>query len=223
MANIITDVAGDKQVVMTSAQFARMPIASIFTGWTQLRVAALVLVNDSGANITGTPRLAMGLCAGTSNIPGDLTVTHFCGVMTNQATWLRNTAAVRYQMANSYFPTKTVGITNTFGSTFSSSSNAQLHTTALQMLFIDITKGSPDYSFNLFLYTGASVAPSVTFNDFANQSVAGVPAFTGHTYSPTIDVAVDEGVDGTFDSACMWWDQVVPTFQVAAWRVFKLG
>jgi hypothetical protein len=225
MANIITDLSGDKVVRMTNARFARMPIASIFSGWTTLRVAVYCKMNDSGADVGGTPRFAFGLCSGTSNIPGDATCTHFCGVMTGLVTWTRSTAAVRYSMTNGWYPAKVVGTTFSFGaSNFSNSSNTTFHTTAPQLLFIDITKGSPNYSFKMFYYSGGATAPTPSQSDFLAQSVAGSPAFTNHVYSGSaITLAVDEATNGTFDAACVWWSPTNPTADIYAWRVYRVA
>lgn len=221
MGCAILDVSGEKEVVSTAGYFARKPITGIFSSWTTLRVALFLKINDTGATIVA-PRLAFGLCSGTSAIPGDASVTHFCGMKTNGSNWSRLTAAVRYNYSNFALPTKTVATTDTVGTSFSNTS--VLHTTALSMLFVDITKGSPNYSLKLFHFTNASgTAPVCTLSDFNTQSVSTTPAFTGHAFTAAQTVAVDETADGAFDAACFWWNQVSPTIQIASWRVFKVA
>lgn len=216
MANIITDVSGDNRVRMTNARFARQPLPDIFTGWSQLRVALYVSIADSGGNITGTIRFAFGLCAGSTNIPGDATCTHFAGGLLASTPWTRGTAPVTHYTSNS-FPAKLVGTTLTAGTT---TGVFFLPTTTPQMLFIDITKGSPNYSFRPFFPINSS---SPSYADFEAQSVAGTPAFSGYTYAAAQTVAVNEGTDGTFDHSCVWWNQTNPTFDIAAWRVYRLA
>jgi hypothetical protein len=216
MANIITDVGGDNMVRMTNARFARQPLPDIFTGWSQLRVALYLAINDSGGNITGTIRFTLGLCAGSTNIPGDATCTHFAGGLLASTPWTRGTGPTRYTGVNT-FPSKLVGTTLTTGTTFGGS---YWLTGVPQMLFIDITKGSPNYSFRLFFPT-ASATPSVS--DFETQSVAATPAFSNYTYASAQTVAVNEGTDGTFDHSCVWWNQTNPTFDIAYWRVYRLA
>lgn len=219
MANVILDVSGEKEVVMTNAYFGRKPVPVIFSSWTTLRVALFYKVNDSGANITGTPRFGFGLCSGTTNILGDATTTHFVGAITNAATWTRATGPIRYVDGSAWVPSKKVGSTLTTGTTFGTAFH---HTTVLQTAFVDITKGSPNYSLRVFV-PSSNTAPVQTLTDFNTQSVLASPAFTSCNYLAAQTVAVDEATDGTLDAACVWWNQTVPTIQIAAWRVFKIA
>lgn len=217
MANIITDVGGDNMVRMTNARFARQPLPDIFTGWSQLRVALYLSLNDSGANITGTIRFAFGLCAGSTNIPGDATCTHFAGGLLASSPWTRATAPTRYSGIN-FFPSKLVGTTLTTGTP---TSGVVMRTAVPQMVFVDIIKGSPNYSFRPFFPGTATESPSVA--NFEAQSVAGTPAYANYTYATAQTVAVNEGTDGTFDHSCVWWNQSSPTFDIAYWRVYRLA
>lgn len=219
MANIITDFAGEKRVVMTDARFARKPLTGFFAGWSHIRVALYALVTDSGANITGTPRWAFGVCAGSTNIMGDATTTHFCGAISNVATWNRSTTPTRFNTASMMVPAKQVVSTLTTGTAFGGSA-IYLQTAVLSMYFIDIIKGSPNYSFQLFKPTGAATP---TLSDFLTQAASGVPAFTNHALSTAVTVAVDEATDGTFDHGCVWWDQSVCNVNIAAWRMYRIA
>lgn len=218
MANTITDISGDLRTRMTNARFARVPIPSIFTGWTTLRVACYLLPNSSGANITGTPRFGVGLCAGSTNILGDTTTDHFAGALSTGATWTFAAAPARYAMGTVQ-PSTRIGTTIVSGTTLAS---PILHTTALGLFFVDITVGSPNYSLRLFACTN-NAAPTPTLADFLAQSVAGTPAFTGHVFAAAQTVAVDEATNGTFDHACVWWNQTNPTMDIAAWRVYRVA
>ena len=223
MANTIVDFSGDKAVEMSNGRFARQPIAGLFSGWTTLRVALLVRMNDSGANITGTPRFMFGLCAGTSNIPGDATVTHACGCITNNATWTRTAGPPGYYSPLTIAPSTYINTTIATGTNLSTTSALGFSGTIVNaMVFIDITKGSPNYSLRLLSRTNtASGAP--TQSDFNAQSVATTPAFTGHTYTAAQTIAVDEVANGTFDSAFVWWNQVTPAINILSWRVVLLA
>ena len=220
MANIITDFSGEKRVVMTDARFAREPLTGFFTGWSHIRVALYALVTDSGANITGTPRWAFGVCAGSTNIMGDATTDHFCGAISNLGTWTRTAGPpTRYSGSSLWVPAKKVVSTLTTGTAFSGAA-VFMATATLGMYFIDIIKGSPDYSLQFFRPTST---PSPTLSDFLTQSVATIPAFTNHAYSTAQTVAVDEATDGTFDHGCVWWDQAVCNVNIAAWRMYRIA
>lgn len=222
MANIITDVSGVKNVRMTNSNFARPPIPAAFTNWSILRVALLLRLSDSGANITGTPRLAVGLCSGSANIIGDATTTHFVGVMSNNATWSRATAGIRYTSGSTWIPHKKVGTTITNGTNISVSSVANISAEGPTMLMVDITKGTPNYTINLFMYAAAAI-PTNTDANFELQAVSGVPTFTNYVRSGGFTIAVDEATDGVFDHACVWWNQTNPTLDVLNWGVYRVG
>jgi hypothetical protein len=208
---------------MTNGRFARKPIAAIFSGWTTIRVGLYMLMNDSGASIAGTPRLAFGLCSGTTNIPGDATCTHFAGFCLNIASLTRTATPARYGLGAAAFPTKLVNTTFTFGTQFTASGTANIYTNVLQMLFVDITVGSPNYSFNCFFPSGGATAPTNTLSDFTTQMITTTPAFANYTYSAAQTVAVNEGTNGVFDSACVWWNQATPTVDIAAWEIYRIA
>lgn len=175
-------------------------------------------VYDTGANIAGTPRLALGVCAGDTNIMGDSTVTHFAGIITTEATWARSTTPTRYAGLN-VGPCKKVGSTLTTGSDLSAATN--FLTSSLSMLFVDITVGSPNYSFRMF-GPNASNTAAATLSDFNTQILLTTPSFTNYTYATAQTVAVSEVTNGTFDHANVWWDQNSPDVDIAAWRIVRL-
>jgi hypothetical protein len=219
MANIITDVSGDLNVRMTNARFARQPLPAVFSGWSKLRVALRLKIADSGLDITGTPRFGFGLCSGNTNILGDATTTHFVGALTNVATITRNvTSPVIYTTTNELFPAKRIGSTFTFGTTFASS--PAMAVGVYSLWFLDITKGSPNYTLQMFFRISTAGTP--TNADFLTQSVAGVPAFTAHLLQTAQTLAVDETTNGTLDHACVWWNQTTPVIDISEWRVYRL-
>jgi hypothetical protein len=219
MANTIIDDGGDLQVEMVNARFARAPLPAIFSGWTTLRVGLYLKIEDSGANVTGTIRFAFGLCAGDTNIPGDATCTHFAGCIAGSSPWTRATGPIRYSGSN-YFPAKIVNTTTTFGTTLG---GTIWQTQNLQILFVEITKGSPNYSFRVYGRSTATADTTPTLSDFYAAMSAGSPSGTGMTYFPAQTVAVDEGADGTFDNACVWWNQTNPPMNIAAWQAYRIA
>jgi hypothetical protein len=221
MANTISDLGGGEKIVrMSNARFARLPSALVFTSWNTIRVALRVRMSDSGANLTGTPVLAFGLCAGTSNIIGDATTTHFVGVQSVGATWTRATAPTRYTLAD-IRPTKKVNTTTTSGASTILNSSI-FHTAFFKLYFVDITKGSPNYTFQMFGPTAAS-SVDATASDFLTHSVALSPALANHAQGTSRTLAVDEGADGTLSAACVFWNQVASIFEIADWSVIKLA
>lgn len=218
MANTIADFSGDGRIVMTNARFARPLPSAFLSGWTKIRVALFLQLVDSAADITGTPRFAVGLCAGSTNIIGDTTTDHFVGVMSTSATWTRSTSAIRY--SSIIGPSKRVGTTITPGTAFATTMT--MHTTNPALFFVDITKGSPNYTVQGF-YNAAVGAAATTEANFLSISVMAVPAHTNHVLPAAQTIAADEDVDGVLNHACVWWNQTTPTISVGALRVYRLA
>ena len=222
MPNTIVDVTGDMRIRMQNSRWARMPLSGIFTPtWTTIRVGVLCApTTDPGANVTGTPRLALGFCSGTSAIPGDASATHFVGWMTTAASWLR-TAGNLNTLAPQ--PTVQIGATLTHsGVNFAGSAiTFGIASAVTPMLMLEITKGSPNYSFRSFEPTAA--AATCTEATLFAQMQAATPVVTSHTYRTAQTMAVDEATNGVLDSICMYFSPSAPTWDVAAVCVFKLA
>jgi hypothetical protein len=229
MSNTIVDVGGDKVVRMSNSRFARAPLLELFTSWTKIRVGAYLTVQDSGANLV-VPGFAMGLCAGSTNIPGDATCDHFVGVHSHVTNWERAATPLRYVLANQLLPKKIVdGVLTTADGAFDNNYYHGIPIGLFCCLFIDITKGSPDYGFQLFApYGGSSgVDLSATQAEFDTQMITNVPSLSNHRYmganSAPYTLPVNEAVDGVFTHACMLWDQSVPTMDVSAFSVYRIS
>lgn len=222
MANTIIDLGGGEKIVrMSNARFARLPEALIFSGWVTLRLALRLKITDSGGNLTGTPRFAWGFCAGTTNIMGDTSVDHFVGLRSYSGTWTRSTTETRYGTVN-ITGAKQVGATVTDASASGAVHVSLFHVNQYKLFFCDITKGSPNYTFNGFSPTSNSTS-NPTASDFLTQSVLGSPAFTGHAAGTNRTLAVDEGTDGTLNACGVWWNQTASTIDIADMRVVQLA
>ena len=220
MANTIVDLSGDLAIQMSAGQFARMPLPPMFVGWSRIRVCLFGEFSDSGASVAGTPRFGVGICSGTSNIPGDATVTNFVGSLTTSGSgWTRTTSTTRYFL-NQVKPVKYINTTLTL-SAGSFTAGAMSANGSPCMWFTDITKGSPNYSVTIFTQSGTSPG-GVTLTDFNNQSIASTPAATNHTYNGPQTIATDETA-GAFNAACVWFDQLTPVLRIRAFKVVRFA
>lgn len=204
-SNTILDNAGDQYLAVDTARWARPLSTDILTDWTGIRVGFRMLVADSGANLTSTPLLAFGLCSGGTNIMGDATTTHFVGAQSASATWTRATAPVRYSFTT-WNASKRVGVTDTSGGNLIST--AIIHNLYNRCWFLDIYKGSPNYTLQLF-YGSSTTAAGLSTAIFQTEFRSSVPALSSpaHTLGSAVTLAVDEGVDGTLDHLCFWWNR----------------
>lgn len=214
----------DKRIVLTNSNFAR-PF-SIPSGWTKLRVALRISITDTGGDITSNPRLAMGLCSGSSNIFLDATTTHFVGALQDEATWSRQAGPpVRYvEPAGGWVPAKRVGSTTTKGATFYGSALIMFDATTANRSakFVDIEKGSPNYTLNIF-GREQNAASDVSPEQFLAQAELATPTITNHSLRTAQTIAVNEGTDGVLDHVCVAWDRSAPNIEISDIALIKLA
>jgi len=190
---------------MTNATFARL--VTLAAGWSKVRVGVRLNCTDLGAGPSSTPRLGIGLCAGTGAILGDTSTTHFAGALTNISGWTRGTLIYLCD----FYPATKVGTTLTIGA---SSFNADTRidhtagsaTTQRGVYFIDITKGSPNYTFDFFSPASNGFG-DVASSTFLGNMVLSTPSISAHSYGTARTLAVDEATNGTLNAACVWWNR----------------
>lgn len=219
----ISSVA-DKRIVLQNSNFAR-PF-TIPLGWTKLRFGVRLSMTDSGANVTSTPRLAIGLCSGNTNLFLDATTTHFLGFIWNAATWTRQVGppVSYYPGAGAVCLAKRIGTTNTIVGTPGENPLIYDATTANRnAVYCDITKGSPNFTGKLFIRTVAA-ASDVDLNTFLTQSELASPTITNHSVLTGVStIAIDEAANGTLDHVCVAWDRSTPQIEISDLVVVKLA
>lgn len=202
--------------------------------WTSLRIALRIRIpNPSGASTySGTPTLAVGLSKGTATGVGDETTEHWVGALHTDTSWGYDSAGGsginRWNVSDVNAAVK-VGGTMTTGTKFVSTSIWQTHPTWWGFYFVEITKGSPNWTINGFFPTIRSALnntypPSETnasMRLYAEQIGTVVKQYYG--YGTPATVAVDEGANGVLDSVNIWWDRVWTTLQVADIYVVRLA
>lgn len=214
----------DKRIVLSNSQFSR---PHGITTWTTLRIGLRMIMNNIGASLTGTPRFYVGLGSGTTNMIMDATTDNWCGIVSN-ATWTYAAGPpVRYSV-NPVHGGKKVGTTLTLTASAVDPSDsvifmADATTTNRFLYFVEITKGSPNYTLNLQSFRiNPTTAGDATAADFLAQVVQSAPLFTNHQNGTARTLAVDEST-GTFDHVCIGWDQVSPTIEICDLAVVKLA
>lgn len=221
---LIRSIAGvpDERIVLSNSHFAR---PHGITSWNKLRIAFRWSMRDSGATLTGTPAFAAGLCSGTANIFGDLTCTHFVGMRTIGATWPRSAGPpVLYQL----YPTqscKLIGTTFTVGTNWLSVAGQAVADAAggnRFCWFIDITKGSPNYTLQGYARITGNAA-DISEATMKAQAEIDAATLAEHGLGNSAAVAVDEGADGLLNHVCFSWDRSSPEIEISDHGVFKLA
>lgn len=210
MSSIIYSTTG---VVLSSSQHVAA-LESLNPDWTKLRVGLRLATADSLGNLSGVPRLAVGLCHGVDHPYLDDTCEHFVGGVTNNSIWLRKTAPLRYQVGfngniNAFVPARKVGTTLSSHSTsVTGPVISAVETTPKSLLFVDIFRGNPTYTFEFFLCnsTVSGLWDDVTSTTFGNLIEAFPPSLAKHTRFTSISLDVDEGA-GTLDAVNVAWDK----------------
>jgi len=215
----------DKRIRLTNSNAARLWSADVGTSWSKIRIGCRIGIEDTGAGLTSTPRFAFGICSGTSNIYMDATTTHWCGILTNAATWSRFTGPTFYQIAaGGLVVAKRIGSTLTTGSGIGDYSNWHDCAAATRKaLFLDITKGSPNFTFNLFYEHGAFSSVDVSLATLLAQLPLSSPAITDHESSSNVTLAIDEATNGYFNAVNFAWDRTSPAIEISDMAVVKLA
>lgn len=213
-----------KRVLLSNSQDARvLPFES---SWTSLRIGLRLHMRNQGANLTGTPRLAFGVIAGTSNLFDDLTTSHFVGIRTNAATWTY-TGTNRFLVpVGSLVPIKKVGVTVTSGTAFfpatqwgigaATAVTGEVNGTTTAsadrtLLFVDITKGTPNFTIKCFGWQNTGAAPAdVDFETFETLMSSGAPSLSEHASSDEQSLAVDQTANGTLNAVTWHWSRLFP-------------
>lgn len=207
----------DKRVVLSNSQFARrLPFG---TTWQSIRIGIRISMRDTGADLASNPRFWFGVCSGSTNLVSDATTTNFCGCATNATTWGRN--ATRYNKLSAGIVCATrVGSTNTFstGANVISGSSliqngAALNAADRTLWFIQITKGSPNYTYRGF-FCQTDGAADRSHTEMLEQMEQVTPSLTGHAWSNAVVLATSEAA-GTFDHVNISWERTYPEMEIS--------
>jgi len=208
----------DVRAVLDNSNPARL--MSIGSTWSKIRVALRMSI-DAGAAITGTPRFAVGVCSGTTNRwdNGAGVTTHFVGCVTNSATWNYSSPIV---FGNDFNVCTRVGTSLTVGLSPGAIGFNNLTADKRQLLFVDITKGAPDFTLNVFGVNPAfgSDVSKATFMEIAAIESA---TLTDYLWGTARDIAVDEGGDGTLNAVNVAWDRTVQKIEISDIAVVRFA
>lgn len=226
----------DNRIRLTNSNFARLWSSDVGTTWSQIRVCGRLSIEDTGANLTSTPKLNFGICSGTSNIYMDATTTHWAGFETAQATWTRYTTPAKYDMSfynGGLLAVKRIGSTRTSGGGIFWSTGpagqgfiADCTVASRRVFILDITKGSPNFTFKVFGWdanTGNGAMADCTVETFLAQIPLTSPSITNHSFSDTKTIALDEATNGYFNAVNIAWDRTSPAIELSDLAVVKLA
>jgi hypothetical protein len=241
MANIgsrTINLIEDKYLTLANEEYLR-PL-SLGNNWTKVRLGLMVALTPNSTNNLIGCSLVLGLCAAatpfanttgyaaasTGNFVGLDFITHSSG--TSAAGDLVYAAG----SGNPYFSGTFTGVrrrvdtTNSFQVTSSLNQCIAANTGSLQrrsLLYLDITKGSPNYTFKPFVHQSAQAVldfDPAGFLDGLEQP--GTPIVNGSTLATctAVTIACDE-VAGAFNTANLFWNRAAYALEVYALAVYR--
>lgn len=226
MSGTIVTVSALKRLDLSNGQALRRPV--YLSNWTTMRIG-LHVTFPAAASIVGTPRLWFGMGSGLTNGVGDATTTNFVGIYTNTATWTRTlSGAQAYAGGIELRLVKRVGAVTTQHATGGMTANTFLSLDAAfrSVLMLDITKGSPNYSFAI---GHASSNSALIANDitpalmdsymslpagFAGIGSVGNPNYAAVT-ATNATLAASEAA-GVLDCVQLLWDKTAANCELEA-------
>jgi hypothetical protein len=216
MVTIIERTYGDgtdKRLKLV-AQEAIRPM-SIGSDWTTIIIGIRYNITDLGANMTGTPRLTLGVCHGTAHGYQSVTTANWVGMRTGLGTWTRNAGGYYSHGGTGTFDLRTkVGNTITGG--------GQTNTTTVYTLW-DLEKRGM-LGVRLTKVTSTTMSASALFASSTTTSVYDVSeqtllsamesttsATTGYTWSAinsgAASTAFDEDANGALNCVSIAWSR----------------
>ena len=208
-------------IALAASQFGRLH--GYGNDWTTLRIALLWAVEDSGVNIAGSV-LRVALCNGTADMPGDATTNNSFG-MKQQAAWTRTGSG-----STAFYTPPAPWAFTRVGSTESTSllGNGLVVGTVSynrSLFFLDVTKGSPNYTLQFFGRSDDTHAGDITPATFLTTIGQVTPAATYHAYNTPSGnaLAVNVGTNGILDTVYVGWNLLSPRLFISNLAVVRLA
>lgn len=222
------DAIADKRIVLSNSQFAR-PF-NIGT-WNKIRIAVRWGARYMSPGPAGNITWMLGLCSGSTNLPGDATCTHAvgCGHNTGSA-WTPSGVAgtTAHYGTGQILAMKKVN--TTFTTTLYLESSGDISAGADQtgkqrdLFFLDITKGSPNYTLQTYCRYFSNTALDISATNFLlyAETEAGL-TLVPYEYGTARALAVDEGVDGALNHVFFWWSRTQPMIEISDIAIVKFS
>jgi hypothetical protein len=211
----IYNVSSDRRIQLCAEELVRT--LAIGSSWSRLRLGIRLRFNglciDTGG--TGNGALAVGLCRGSAGFYDPYTVDYigFSQGTSTQAggSW---TYAVERSSTTDHALFKKVGASVTASS---AGSSATLYIAANNfnhsVLYLDVTRGSPNYTLVGYSLTVGAVASDWSRTSFFTGLETESP-ITGMAAVNTTTAMAYSG-DGYFDSISVLWSRCVPTIDIS--------
>jgi hypothetical protein len=179
------------------------------TDWTRIRIGFRYAVESTGANISGSPRLWVGVMsnptAGMTNGPLGSATSHFVGVRSYDSLWWYRTGYYDGTSGNPLYGRGVVrvGDVTVEGASGSVATIGKVNFVGQERRWwgiAEIRKGSPNFTVG-FTNNAADTKYDAFIESLLN------PGTIGSTGS---GVAVNEAANGPLNAICIAWDRLTP-------------
>lgn len=211
----VINAANDNVLSISNSSWAR-PI-SLPTNWSKVRLG--FRAHFGPANALTNPLFAMGFCSGTTALVGDYNTTNFVGLGANGGT-----VSGGIQINTQYQAMTKVGTTTTLGTNLAHGFPPYGAVTAnnLEMMFVDIVKGTPNFTIFQFVNTSNGGLNSCTQAQFLTQVVTPVPVFNTNTYTAGVTIPFSESA-GAINAVSAWWADSSVLYEITDMAVVLLA
>ena len=209
----------DKRIVLSNSH-AAIKLDHVLINnntWSNIRIGCRIQMGDTGADITGTPKFFFGLLsnpsAGMANGPLGTSTSHFFGIDTDNATWIRGSNA--YTQTSFHVGTK-VGTTESLAvdSNFDDFAIGYSLSTVRNALVIDFSRPSAWSANVVHPYNDTTAAIDISQAQLLESMILSPLTAAGTLFGYGTSTAlsnvgrtVDEGTNGQLNSICMGWDR----------------
>ncbi len=229
----------DKYLTLANEEYLR-PL-SIGNNWSKLRLGLMLALSPNGTSSLTGCSLVVGVCSAATpfNTTGGYAAAstgNFIGVdiVTDGGGAGPGTLSYNAGAGNPYYSTlysgarRRVGTTDTFVAAANSTHAVTQNTGTLQrrtLLYVEITKGSPNYTVKYYAANGALAMQDFSERDFLDGlEQAGTPVVNTQTMfaSSAMAVACDETA-GVFDTVNLFWNRTTYPLELYALAAFRIA
>jgi hypothetical protein len=216
MSFIVETITGDRRIQLASEEFVR-PM-SIGTNWAKLRIGLRCAVWYAGGNFSNVV-FSAGVCQGQNGFVSTNTVDYiganFLASMLGTFTQTVTSQPFAYSTSGVTYFKKTgssVLLTNTAGASgpFIGANPQAYHS----QIFLDIAKGSPNYTFNCWAFNSFAASQTDITRLAFLQALENETAPTGLS-NVGANITLAYSGNNLFDSVSIYWNRSTPTLEIS--------
>jgi hypothetical protein len=225
----------DRYLALANEEFVRT--LAIGNDWTKLRLGVLLAVTPNGTSALGGTTFMLGVCSGKTSPFGAASTTNFVGAALHTGTPGATTGTLGYGTSgdNPYFvsdgtwPAARVGTTLNSGTGDGTTVVFTANTGSTQRrspLFVDIQKGSPNYTITRWVPSAAQaqfLTGDCTPVEFLAALEATPPTWLNLNLTGLVATVAASEAPGALDTFDVLWNKTVSPLEIYALAAYRLA